>query len=139
MAAGPSRRCRSAASGSTRAWPTDEILFTTNEKGEQSISGGTQQETWAELTFVPLVKKHRARTKEADVARFPNSKPMAGYFDIRKEEAEALVERGRAKYVDEDETIWRYTLKGSLTYYFVGTWGRPFRRGLRSMGLMRER
>ena len=41
--------------------------------------------------------------------------------------------------LDEDQKVWKYTLKGALVFYFVGCWVRPTRRLLRNVGLIRER
>ena len=35
------------------------------------------------------------------------------------------------------EYVWRYTLKGAIAFYAIGAWARPFRRFLRSIGLVR--
>ena len=113
------------------------ILDTTNEIGEQDISGAEEQQTWAKFGFRALVEKHTLRLT-SPVEPFSPDAPLVGFFDIRRRKADALIARGYAHYLDEDRTVWRYTLKGAIVFYFVGTWIRPIRRLLRYIGLVRE-
>jgi hypothetical protein len=115
----------------------DRFHWTTNNNGEQDLSGVTDHDTWPHLTFANLLKKHERRLAGSDPRPFPDDDPMAGYFKIRKCQADRLVKDGLAYYLDENHAAWRYTLKGALKFYFVGTWIRPLSRGLRSIGLMR--
>lgn len=116
----------------------DRVLCTTNETGEQDISGVEEQQTWPKRGLAELVELHAHRLGGVEIEPFPETSPMLGYFDIRKRKAEALVARGYAYYLDDERTAWRYTLKGAIVFYFVGVWIRPARRLLRSVGLVRE-
>jgi hypothetical protein len=114
-----------------------EVLCTTNDIGEQDISGVEIQQTWPKMPFKPLVKKHRQRFTEVDVKPFPEESPMAGYFEIRRRKADAMVEQGLTYYLDDDHRVWRHTLYGALWFYVIGVWVRPIGRFLRSIGLVR--
>ncbi len=113
-----------------------QILCTTNEIGEQDISGAQQQETWTKYRFDQLLKKHNQRLEGTQLEVFDSDSPLIMYFDIRKRKADALVSRNYAYYLDDEQTVWRYTLKGALVFYFVANWIRPIARGLRSIGLI---
>ena len=115
-----------------------QVLFTTNHTGIQDISGIEDQQTWPDLKFKELAKKHRRRLKDVEVEPFPAKHPEEVYFEILRHKAKALVARGYARYVDVDNSVWRYTLKGALVYYFLGVWVRPIRRFLRTVGLVRD-
>ncbi len=114
------------------------VLWTTNNKGEQDISGVTDPDAWPRLPFKRLLKKHQQRLAQTHSRPFPQGNPMAGYFDIRRRQADKLVEEGCARYVDDSNSAWRYTLKGALKFYFIGVWIRPLGRRLRSSQLKRS-
>ena len=113
------------------------ILSTTNEIGEQDISGVENQVTWPKLQFNPLLQKHGQRLTEVAVKPFAGDSALAAYFDIRRSKADALVARNYAYYLDDNRTVWRYNLKGAVVFYFVCTWVRPLRRFCRRIGLVR--
>jgi len=114
------------------------IFCTTNEIGEQDISGVVEQTTWTNYRFEPLHQKHIQRLKEIAVDPFAPDKPLAGYFEIRKKKADQLVKMNDARFTDEDCLVWRYTLKGALKFYFISNWVRPLGRGLRSISLIKD-
>jgi hypothetical protein len=113
------------------------ILCTTNEIGEQDISGAEEQQTWPKYDLISLIEKHRKRLTDS-VEPFPAESPLAGYFDIRRRKADALVAKGYARYIDDEQSIWKYTLKGAIVFYFIGVWVRPIRRFLRLLRIVRE-
>ncbi|QDU05186.1 hypothetical protein V6x_49220 [Gimesia chilikensis] len=113
------------------------VLATTNEIGSQDISGVLEQSTWSNYEFEALYQKHQARLEEIAIEPFEADNPVAGYFQIRKKQAEQLVKHSDAYYLDEEELVWRYNLKGALKYYFISQWVRPLKRGLRSLGLVK--
>jgi hypothetical protein len=115
-----------------------QILNTTNEIGEQDISGVEEQQTWPRYSFHQLHKKHRLRRENSDPIPFPAEAPLQGFFDIRRRKADALVERGLARYLDEDGSVWKYTLKEAIKFYFIGVWVRPIQRCMRMLRLIRE-
>ncbi len=114
------------------------VLATTNEIGEQDISGVMEQSTWTDYEFKPLLQKHMLRLKEIAVDPFEAEQPLAGYFEIRKMRADQLIRQADAYYLDENELVWRYNLKGALKFYFISQWVRPLKRGLRGMGLLKD-
>ena len=114
------------------------IRCTTNEIGEQDISGVVDQQTWPGLRLTALVEKHECLLTESLVEPFSHDAPLVGYFDIRRRRADALVEKGYAYYLDDERTAWRYTLKGAVVFYIVAAWTRRIRRWLRFVGLVRE-
>lgn len=120
--------------------PTGEkMLATTNEIGDQDISGAIAQQTWPGSGFEALATKHDRRLEDVTFDPFPKTGPMEMYFGaILRQKADTLVAKGYAKYIDADEAVWKYTLKGALVFYFMGTWVRPIRRFLRSLGLVKE-
>jgi hypothetical protein len=115
-----------------------QVLCTANEPGSQDISGVVEQATWPKMPFGALYVKHTERFNEVAVEPFKSDSALAEYFDILRCKADALVARGYAQYLDGERKVWRYTLRGALAFYFVGTWGRPMRRALRSIGLVQK-
>ncbi len=116
----------------------ERYLTTTNERGEQDISGVEEQQTWHAMAMPALLGKHQLRLEKNVPSPFPAESPMSGYFDMRRRKAETLVEKGYAKYVDEDQAAWKYTLSGAIRFYFIATWIRPLKRFLRNFGLFRD-
>ncbi len=114
------------------------ILCTTNEIGEQDISGVEDQVTWPHFGFAGLVEKHGQRLSEIAAQPFNDDSALRKFFNIRRSKADGLVERGYAYYLNDERLVWRYTLRGALTLYVIGTWVRPLARALRSTGLVRS-
>ena len=114
------------------------ILCTTNEIGEQDISGVEDQVTWPHSDFAALVEKHSQRLTEIVAQPFNDDSALREFFDMRRSKADGLVERGYAYYLNDERLVWRYTLRGDLTLYVIGTWVRPLTRVLRSTGLVRS-
>jgi len=111
-------------------------LQTTDMTGETDLSGLTDLQIWPKQTFRKLVDRHNARLEALGASALPFSDaPMRDVINIRRVRALRLVEQGDAKYVDDNESIWKYTLKGALRFYFVATWLQTFRRGLRKIGV----
>lgn len=113
------------------------ILVTTNEIGEQDISGIEEQQTWAETEMYELLEKHNQRLAGLAIEPFSEESPIAGYFEIRRLKVDALIERGLARYTDEDQTAWRYTLRGSVMFAFTAMLIRPIWRLMRTLRLVR--
>jgi len=114
------------------------VLSATNQAGEQDISGVEDQATWPQHNFTQMIEKHRSRMEGAAVEKFPDAQPMAAYFDMRRRKAEALVEMGYAYYLDDDQMVWRYNLKGAIAFYVVATWVRPIGRYFGKTGVARS-
>jgi hypothetical protein len=113
-------------------------LLTTNERGEQDISGVEDQQTWHGMPLPELVEKHRQRLLNLVIQPFSTEAALVEYFDIRRRKAAALVARGYAKYVDDDRLAWRYNFKGAIVFYVTAVIVRPLRRLFRSMRLVRD-
>jgi hypothetical protein len=116
------------------------ILCTCNEIGEQDISGLVQQQTWPQERFPRLVDHHalRLQDSETEPVPFEEGNPFGGLADLSRRRVESLVLRGRARYLDDENTRWKLTLMGAVQFYFTSVWIRPFRRLLRSLGIARE-
>lgn len=113
-------------------------LCTTNEIGEQDISGAEHQQTFRGKSFEQLLDLHRARARSVDLTPFPEDSPIRGYFDILRLKTNALVQKGLARYVDHHQTAWKFTFRGVITFYATASLIRPLLRGLRSMRLLRS-
>jgi hypothetical protein len=113
-------------------------LSTTNERGEQDISGVEEQHTWHAMPLPKLYEKHCQRLLQTAVDPFTNDSPLADYFDIRRRKAAALVERGYADYIDDRHLAWRYSFNGAVMFYLIAVIVRPIRRLLRAIGLVGE-
>ncbi|HUG66420.1 MAG TPA: hypothetical protein VMM76_01635 [Pirellulaceae bacterium] len=112
-----------------------QILCTTNETGEQDVSGVVQQETWPNVSFANLADRHTQRVRNIAVNPLPEQEPMLGYFEVRQAVADALVQRGYAYYITDERQVWRYTVKGAFAFYVAAKWLRPIGRFLRSAGI----
>lgn len=115
-----------------------KILCTTNEIGEQDISGVEEQITWPNLKFRELAQKHNKRLEETLVNPFSADSPLTNFFEIRRIKANAYVSRKFGYFIDDEEMVWRFSFKGALVFYFITVWVRPLRRFFRSLGLVRN-
>jgi len=110
------------------------VLCTTNERGEQDISGVEEQQTWPGATLTELLRIHEGRmTSPAD--KLTAKDALSRYFEIRWMKARALVAKRDAYFLEGEPVAWRYTLKGAVNFYFVATWIRPLSRFARALGL----
>lgn len=110
-------------------------LQTTDMTGENDLSGLTDLQIWPQLSFAKLVERHFARLQHLGCSPAPFSdSPMREVLTIRLRRTEKLVAQGDARFVDDDQTVWKFTLKG-VRFYFVTVWLQRFRRGLRKIGL----
>jgi hypothetical protein len=116
-----------------------QILCTTNEIGEQDISGIVQQETWPTKTLSALCERHANRLQTVRTVPFPTDQPLRGLFEIRRAIADALVDRGYAYYISDDRLVWRYTLSGAFAFYVAARWLRPIGRFFRFIALRQAR
>ena len=114
-----------------------QIICTTNEIGEQDVSGIVEQETWPNTSFAVLADKHSQRVNNISVKHFPEQEPLRGHFEIRQAISDALVRHDYAYYINDDRSSWRYTLKGAFAFYVAAKWLRPIGRLLRSAGFER--
>jgi hypothetical protein len=111
------------------------ILNSTNEIGEQEISTNVIQQTLPDASFTTLASSHATWLSQFNVETFTADSALSVYFDIRRSKVDNLIERGYAYYIDEDQSAWKFTLKGALVFYFKAMWIRPISRGLQSIGI----
>jgi hypothetical protein len=111
-------------------------LQTTDMTGENDLSGLTDLQIWQNHTFSKLVGRHFERLETLYDTAVPFAEgPVNETINIRRARAQRLVDQGDAKFVDDDQSIWKFTLKGALRYYFIVVWLQTFRRGLRKVGV----
>lgn len=117
--------------------PGDRTLCTTDDVGSADVSGASELHIWPNATFRVLLDRHIDRLEDLTdgVLPFELDDPLRAYIAIRARQAEVLVGRGLARYTDAEQTAWRYTLRGAVRYYVVGTWLQPLGRLARSLGL----
>jgi hypothetical protein len=96
-----------------------QFLISTNEPGHSDISGVSFSEVWNGADFNTLHAHHADMLGPAgsELEPFPASDPIAGFRQYKQQAAETLVERGRAYFVDDERSIWRYTMKGAILSY----------------------
>lgn len=110
-----------------------QILCTTNEIGEQDISGIVSQETWPTMTLSALCGIHENRLQTIGATSFSADEPLRGHLEIRRAIFDALVERGYAYYASDDKMVWHYTILGAFVFYVAARWLRPIGRFFRSL------
>jgi hypothetical protein len=111
-------------------------LQSTDMKGETDFSGLTDLQIWPHYQFAKLVERHFARIKDQGYTPVPFSNtPLRDLLAFRLRRAERLVDQGDAWFIDDNKMIWKYTLKGALTFYFRAVWAQPARRAMRRVGL----
>ncbi len=111
------------------------VLATGTVAGDADISGVEEQRVWPGSGFDAVWDRHQRRSAGVVVEPFPAASPLASYFCIRRLKAEALVGRGYARYLDADQAVWRYTLRGAVVFAVTAMWVRPVGRALRAIGL----
>lgn len=114
------------------------IVRTNRMIGEQDISGAIDQRTWPAMSFKRLIEKHNYRLRSLDVAPFTADTPLTCFFNIRRRQFDALVERGYAYYIDEERSAVRFTLHGAVMFYLTATWLRPIGVFARTLRLVRD-
>jgi len=103
--------------------PTEgAILHTSDDVGEADISGVIDQVFLLKADLAELYALHEVRLADPDIELepFDDGAALSEFEAIRRWVAETLVHKGLASFLDEEQTRWRYTLKGSLTLYFRG-------------------
>jgi hypothetical protein len=111
-------------------------LQTTDMTGQSDLSGLTDLQIWPNHTFSKLADRHLARLEKRRETPVPFAEgPLPAASSIRRAQAQRLVDQGDTQFVDDEQSIWKYTLKGALRFYFVAVWLQTFRRGLRKLGV----
>lgn len=98
------------------------VMRTTNKIGSPDLSGQSEIHNWPGVTFTELVEKHDVRLADVETIPFPATDPVRKYFAMERCRIDALISLGYAYYFNDDQTVWRYTLKGAWKHYVVGVW-----------------
>jgi hypothetical protein len=123
------------------ALPGGRYLTTTDDIGTVDLSGLGILQIFPNASFRKLIDKHLARLEELvgdEALPFPSDNPLRSYIKVREQQAARLVERGLAVYTDDEESAWRYTFRGAIWFYLVGTFAQPLGRLARNLGLSRH-
>lgn len=98
----------------------ETILVTTDLFGVDDISGLLDIKFLVHAGFAELLQFHEGRLTGTGkkVMAFTGGMLIEEVAVIRADCARRLVERGDAVFVDSARSVWRYTLKGALRYYF---------------------
>jgi hypothetical protein len=103
--------------------PTEgPVLHTSDDVGEADISGVIDQVFLLHADLEELYALHQVRLADPDIELepFDDGAALAEFEALRRWAAETLVHGGLARFLDDEQTRWRYTLKGSLMLYFRG-------------------
>ncbi|QDU45377.1 hypothetical protein Mal52_38710 [Symmachiella dynata] len=101
-----------------------DVLVTTDGFDEGDPSGLYKTKRVVKVRLAKLIAAHRKRldTQVDMVLPFEESTGDEAALNIQRERAERLIEKGRARWVDDEETVWRYTISGS-THVCLGWFG----------------
>jgi hypothetical protein len=92
------------------------VLVTTDNNDEGDLSRLYRTKRLLNLPFPDLLASHRARMARLapDVARFAEAGPLESLMNVYDRRLWRMVERGRARLVDDDRLVWRHTAWGGL-------------------------
>jgi hypothetical protein len=114
-------------------------LMTLDEpkRRDSDPSGLSDQVIVTHASLDELLAKHRQRIEESALA-IPYSErgALAEHKAFRSSLVELLIDRGLARFVDEDRNRWKHTLPGAWVATW-GVWGRELTRQLKEGGLGR--
>lgn len=102
----------------------EKVLVTNDNYGERDMSGTTEYQTINKGQFSELLDRHLLRLSECaqELGRKPDAftaeDPMNDYESILTARADRLEELSLAAYADPGRTIWHYTTRGALKFYF---------------------
>ena len=113
-------------------------VLTTDEVGDQEISGVVLYSVWPNYTFDQLCERHAAQLAKSAAVPFAKGEAIRGVLEIHRLGIDAMVARGWAYYHDLGESTWSFTFAGAVRFYVLGVWVRPIRRLLRSVGIVRD-
>jgi hypothetical protein len=111
-------------------------LVTLDEpKGRDSDpSGLTDQVVVTHASLDELLSRHRQRIEESALAvPYSDRGALAEHKAFRASRVETLLDRGLAKFVNEDGNGWKFTLPGAWVATW-GIWGRELTRQLKEPG-----
>lgn len=93
-------------------------LMTTDHSAamESDLSGMTEMALVANADFDELLARHRKRVDEAPLpsGAFSKADPFGGFNAFRRSRVERLIERGQARFLDDEQDAWKYTVRGAL-------------------------
>ncbi|MDR3456670.1 MAG: hypothetical protein P4N60_04445 [Verrucomicrobiae bacterium] len=97
-------------------------IVTMDEFGISDISGIRAIDVVYRASFEELVARHAGRLAEAaeSLKPFSPTRAMDQYEDLGKARAERMVALGLAKFLDRQESAWRYTVKGAFMAAYEG-------------------
>ena len=97
-------------------------IVTMDEFGSCDLSGLRDIEVVYRACFLELVASHTVRLKHATKSLIPFSptRAMDQYEDLGQVRAEKMVALGLAKFLDMQESNWRYTVKGAFLAAYEG-------------------
>jgi hypothetical protein len=95
-------------------------LLTTDDFGEDDISGLLDYEVRQNAHFPELLNRHEDRLArvEDEVVYFLAENMVDDLQAIQMERAQHMVDLGYAKFRDADRSVWSYTVKGAVHFYF---------------------
>jgi hypothetical protein len=111
-------------------------IITMDDFGIEDLSGIRAIEVVYRADFEELVGRHAQRLAQPGVSvrPFSESRLMDQYEDLGRVRAEQMMRLGLVKFLDIQETCWRYTVKGA----FVNAY-RSFIKGLEKAKLQKDR
>jgi len=97
-------------------------IVTLDDFGIVDLSGIRDLEVVYRADFEELAARHDQRLAEAHASLkpFPPTRAMDQFEDLGQVRAERMVALGLAKFLDLQESNWRYTVKGAFKNAFVG-------------------
>jgi hypothetical protein len=95
-------------------------LVTTDDFGEDDISGLLKYRVLQNAHFPELLQHHEDRLDQSDseVVFFVAEDMLEDLDAIQRERAQRMVDLGYAKFSNDAKSIWRNTVKGAVHLYF---------------------
>jgi hypothetical protein len=112
-------------------------LMTIDEPKSQDSdpSGLTVQMVVTHADLEELLSRHRERLSEEErpALTYSTGAALDEHREFRTRRVDRLIDRGLARYLDEERNAWRYTLKGAWTSV-TALWFRELKRQLKEPG-----
>jgi hypothetical protein len=84
--------------------------------GEYDIAGFRREAVAQGADLERLLARHRARLTAAGVLPYSAADPLAEHAAFMRARVEALVAAGNAGYLDDEQTAWKYSVKGAVLF-----------------------
>jgi hypothetical protein len=109
-------------------------LMTVNNSlaGEYDIAGLKREAVVPGADLKKLLARHRERMSAWGTLPYSAADPLADHAAFMRSRVEALVAAGNAGYLDDEQTAWRYSVKGAVLFAVkanVANMRRAFSRG----------